>query len=312
MLQKIKDFFREMLFSSSGTALLVFLTMIFIALFNVLNSTLLFSNNAWMIPMLAIAFLVPFFIFRASRGGKEYIPTLHLSLPKKYHIPTIIFSTLLLILGSTLLKLWFVGGKYVEFPLYNAFYAHRNGNLFNDLYLVLVFCLIPPVLEGFVFRGSILHEHDRRGRMTATVFSSFMFAILEFDFEMLIPRFFVGIVLCIVLYATDSIATSVAIHIAYNFFAVFFEPTLISLKNVSSNVDLFAFIIAISTIIVAILLFSHLSRLYRKYSHDKFGENFIRSTPRERTFWHLVELLTSIPSLACYVLFVIVTLIVSK
>lgn len=311
MLQKIKDFFREMLFSSAGSALLTFLIMLLIAIFNLVNSTLLFSNNAWMIPMITLAFLIPFFIFRASRGGKEYLPSIHLSLPKKYHIPTIIFSTLLSMLGSILLKLAFVNGKYTEFAIYNAFYAHRNGNLFNDLYLVLVFCIIPPVLEGLIFRGSIIREHDRRGRMTATVFSSLLFALVGFSFEMLVPRFFVGALLCIVLYATDSIATCVAIHIAYNFFAVFFEPTFISVKNVSANVELFVFIVAILTIILAILLFSHLSRLYRKYSHDKFGENFTRSTPRERTFWHLLELMTSIPAIACYVLFAVVTLIIN-
>ena len=312
MLQKIKDFFREMLFSSSGTAFLTFLIMSLIAIFNLLNSTLLFSNNVFIIPMLAIAFVLPFIVFAASRGGKEYLPTLHLSLPKKQHVPTIIFSILLLILGSTLLKLAFVNGKYTEFYVYNAFYAHRNGNLFNDIYLILAFCIIPPVLEGVVFRGALIREHDKRGRMTVTVFSSLLFALLGFSFEMLIPRFFLGIMLCIVLYATDSIATSIAIHIAYNFFAVFFEPTLISVKNVSSNYDLFAFIIAILTIIVAIFLFSHLSRLYRKYSHDKFGESFTRSTPRERTFWHLVELTTSIPAIACFVLFIVVTLIVNR
>ena len=311
MLQKIKDFFHEMLFAPSGTAFFTFLIMLFVAIFNLMNSTLLFSNNALIIPMLAIAFAIPFVVFATSRGGKEYLPTIHLSSPKKYHIPTIVFSVLLLILGSTMLKLAFVNGKYTEFSIYNAFYAHRNGNILNDLYLVLVFCIIPPVLEGIVFRGSFIREHDKRGRMTVTLFSSLLFALLGFSFEMLIPRFFLGVVLCIVLYATDSITTSIAIHIAYNFFAVFLEPTLISVKNVSSNYELFSFIIVILTIVVAILLFSHLSRLYRKYSHDKFGENFIRSTPRERTFWHLVELLTSTPSIACYVLFVVVNLIIN-
>ena len=301
-----------MVFSPSGTAFLVLLVMLFLALFNLINTTLLFSGNEWIIPMLAIAFLIPFFIFRASRGGKKYIPTINLSLPQKHHIPTILFSTLLSILGSTLLKLIFIDGKYTEFSLYSAFFAHRNGNIFNDLYLVLAFCLIPPILEGLVFRGVILREHDKRGRMTSTVFSSLLFALLDFNLELFIPRFFLGILLCIVIYATDSIATTVAIHIAYNIFAVFIEPTFVSIKNVSANFELFTFILMILTLIVAIFMFSHLSRLYKKYSHDKFGDNFTRSTPRERTFWHLVELLTSIPSLACYILFIITIFILNK
>lgn len=309
MLKKIKDFLLDMIYSTSGTATLSLLIMILLATFNFVNTGLLFSNNAWMIPMLAISFLVPFFAFRATHGGKKYIPTIHLDIPKKYHIPTIIFSTLLLILGSTLLKLAFISGKYTELPLYNAFFAHRNGKIFNDIYLVIVFCIIPPVLEGLIFRGTIIREHDKQGRMTATIFSSLMFALIGFSFELFIPQFFVGVLLCIVLYATNSIAISVAIHIAYNFFAIFVEPTFISIKSVSSNFELFTFLMAILALVVAFFLFSHLSRLYRKYSHDKFGENMTRSTPRERTFWNLASLMLSIPAIACYVVFIIVTLI---
>ncbi|MBR2381276.1 MAG: CPBP family intramembrane metalloprotease [Clostridia bacterium] len=309
MLNKIKSFFSEMLYAPSGTALAVFLTMLLLSIFNLINTTLLTSSNAWMLPVLLISFLVPFCIFRASRGGKKYLPTLHVSLPKKIHIPTIIFSTLFVILGSTLLKLLIFSGKYSAFPLYNVFFANRNGNIWRDIYFVLAFCITSPVLEGLFFRGAMIKEHDRRGRLTATLFSSFLFALLGFSAQELLPRLFLGALLCIVLYGTDSIAITISIHIAYNIFAVFIEPTLVSLKNVSANFELFAFILAIAAIIAAILLFSHLSRLYRKYSHDKFGKNFVRSTPRERTFWHLVELMLSLPAISCYVLFIVVTLI---
>ena len=309
MLKKIKDFFLELILAPSGTALVVFLSMLMLSVFNLISTTFLTSNNAWMIPVMLISFLLPFFIFRASRGGKKYLPTLHLSVPKKIHLPAILFATLLIILGSTLLKLLIYSGKYTAFPLYSVFFANRNGNVWRDIYFILAFCIIPPILEGLIFRGIILKEHDRRGRLTATVFSSLLFSLLGFSAQELFPRFFLGAILCMVLYATDSIVITMSIHIAYNIFAVFVEPTLVSLKNVSANFELFAFILAIVTIIVAISLFSHLSRLYKKYSHDKFGENFVKSTPRERTFWHLVELMLSVPAIACYVLFVVVTLI---
>ena len=97
----------------------------------------------------------------------------------------------------------------------------------------------------------------------------------------------------------------------YNFFAVFFEPSLIALKNVSSNFELFVYMIAILALVMAIFLFTRLSHLYKKYSHDKFGENMVRTTNRQKSFWNTVELLTSIPAIACYVLFMIVTLILA-
>ena len=310
MLRKIEDFLKELLYATSGTAFLVFTVMLMLLLCNIINTTLFLSSNAWMIVMIPLAFALPFLVFRNSRGGDGYIPTTNFSLPKKIHIPTIVFSSLVIFLGSSLLKLLIFEGKYTEFSLYNSFFAHRNGSVWNDIYLVLAFCIIPPVLEGIVFRGIFIKEHDKRGRLVVTVFSSLMFSLLTFSFEELIPRFFLGVMLCIVLYATDSITTAVAIHIAYNFFAVFFEPTVVSIKNVSSSYTLFAFLLAIATLVMGIFLFSHLSRLYKKYSHDQFGHNFVRSTPKEKSFWNLVELCTSIPSIACFVLYLIATLVI--
>ena len=309
MLKRIKDFFAEMLYAPIGALLLVFAIMLMLSIFNLINTTLLFSSNTWMLPMIALAFLVPYFIFRAFRGGKKYLPAQHLETPKRYHIPIILLSTGLILLGSMLIKILLIKGKYVEFPLYSAFFANRNGSVFNDIYLALVFCLIPPIFEGLIFRGVLIKEFYRRGFLCAVLCSSIFFSLLGFSFFELLPRFFLGIMLCIVIYATESLAITITMHIAYNLFATFFEPTFISLKNISANTDLFIFITTIITLIIGIFLFSHLSRLYRKYSHTKFGENFVKSTSIERTFWHLVELMLSIPAIACYVLFMIVTLI---
>ena len=309
MLKRIKDFFAEMLYAPIGALLLVFAIMLMLSIFNLINTTLLFSTNAWMLPMVALAFLVPYLIFRASRGGNKYIPAVHLATPQKHHIPIILLSTSLILLGSMLLKILLLKGKYVEFPLYNTFFANRNGSIFNDIYLVLSFCIIPPIFEGIIFRGVILKEFHRRGFLCAVLCSSIFCSLLGFSFFELLPRFFLCLMLCIVIYATESLAISITIHIAYNLFATFFEPTFVSLKNISANTELFIFITIIITLVIAISLFSHLSRLYRRYSHTKFGENFVKSTSIERTFWHLVELMLSIPAIACYVLFMIVALI---
>ena len=111
MLKKIKNFFLEMIYESSGTAFVVFLTMLLLSVFNFINSALLFSNNWFMIPMIALAFVLPFLLFRATRGGKKYLPTIHLELPKKYHIQTILLSFLLLILKN---NIQFSNGSYLS------------------------------------------------------------------------------------------------------------------------------------------------------------------------------------------------------
>ena len=311
MLKKIKYFFLDMLYAPSGAALLVFAIMLLLALGNLINTTLFFSGNGAMLVIILIAFCVPLFVFWLSRGGKSYFPTIHFELPKKIHFPTIIFGLLLAISGSLLLKILIIEGKYTEFSVYNTFWAHRNESFGNDVYLLFAFAIVIPVLEGIAFRGALIKEHDRRGRLCAVLVSSLLFSLLGFSFADILPRFFLGALLCILLYATESITLTIALHIAYNFFAVFFEPSLIALKNVSSNFELFVYMIAILALVMAIFLFTRLSHLYKKYSHDKFGENTVRTTNRQKSFWNTVELLTSIPAIACYVLFMIVTLILA-
>jgi hypothetical protein len=175
--------------------------------------------------------------------------------------------------------------------------------------LFLAFCIIPPILEAFIFRGAILKELDKRGRLTATLCSSILFALLGFNMLELLPRFLIGCILCMMIYATDSIILSATMHIAYNIFAVFIEPTLVSMKNVSSNFVLFTFIVTIIVLVVGILLMSGLSRLYHKYSHDKFGINTTKSTSRRKTLHFFTEFMFSLPAIACYVVFVIVSLL---
>lgn len=309
MIKKIKVFVSKILFSSSGSTLLSLAIMLLLAFFNLINTFLFFGTNALMLPMILLAFVYPFLVFRASRVKKMTIPSTHLALPKIIHLPTIVLGTLVLFFGSTLLKFAFYNDVYTEFSLYGAFFARRNGLLHNDLYLVLTFCVIPPALEGVIYRGAVIKELDKHGRLTATLFSSLFFALVGLCAEEFLPRFFAGALLCIILYATDSLVATVIIHIAYNLYAVFVEPTLVSLKHVSSNATLVAFLLAMATLGLTISMLSHLSRLYKKYSHDRFGISTKRSTPRNKTFHDLKELLLSPTALACYVFFVIVIII---
>ena len=54
--------------------LLIFAVMLLLSVFNFINSALLFANNAFILLMIPAAFIVPYVLFAASRGGKKYVP----------------------------------------------------------------------------------------------------------------------------------------------------------------------------------------------------------------------------------------------
>ena len=310
MTKKLKNYLLKLLFGDYGAILLSFSIMVLLSVFNLIN-TVFFSSTIWgMLLFVLLAFVPPLAIFIASRTQK-YFPTLHLGSLKKYHIPTIVYSFFLLIFGSVMLKFIFFDEQYTTFSLYNAFFAELDGGLLKKIYLFFSFCVLPPILEGIVYRGILIKQYDVRGRLTSSVVSSLLFALLGFNINEIPQRFFMGVVLCIVLYATSSILISVTIHILYNIFALCFEPIFVSLKNISANASAFLLLILIATLIMATCLCSHLCRLYHKYSRDKNYNNFKRSTPRERTFWHVVELFISAPAIACYVFFITAVIIMN-
>ncbi len=309
MMKKIKDLLAEILFSSSGTTYLSLAIMLFLAFFNLINRALLLGTNALMLPMVSVAFVCPFWISRASRGNKMKIPSFHLALPKRIHLPTVALGTLVLFFGSALLKFAFYDEVYTEFSLYGAFFARRNGSVWNDIYIAFAFCIVPPLLEGIIYRGAVIKELDKHGRLTAVLFSSLFFALVGLNGTELLPRFFAGALLCMILYATDSLAVSIGVHIAYNLYATFAEPTIVSLKHVSSSPELVALLLALVTLALSASMLSHLSRLYKKYSHDRFGKSAKRSTPRAKTAHDLAELMLSPAAIACYVFFIAVNLI---
>ena len=299
-----------MLFSNLSALLLCFAVTLLLASFNFINSVFLSSSIWSMLFFIPLAFCPSIAIFLLSKK-QRYLITKHLCKIKKYHIPAIIYSILLLIFGSLFLKFIFIDGQYTAFSLYNTFFAKIDGGFAKQLYLLLTFCIIPPIFEGIIYRGILIKEYDKRGRMCATLVSSTLYALLGFDFSLVPQRFFMGALLCILLYATSSIIVSISANIIYNIFALYFEPIFISLKKVSANANTFSQLILIASLIMATCLCSHLFRLYKKYSKDKNYLNFKKSTPRERTFWHLVELLLSAPALSCYVLFLVTVAIIN-
>ena len=71
-------------------------------------------------------------------------------------------ATILLISGSIMYAFLIngVGGTDSSFTLYNVFTAKKTGAISGNLYLILVYALIPAVFEEFTFRGVICSGYE--------------------------------------------------------------------------------------------------------------------------------------------------------
>ena len=89
----------------------------------------------------------------------------------------------------------------------------------RPIYTDIIYAIcIAPVLEEIVFRGVLMTYLKKYGIKTAIIISSLFFGISHYNIYMVIPAFFIGIVLACVAYKY-SLKYSVLLHILMNIVA---------------------------------------------------------------------------------------------
>lgn len=81
---------------------------------------------------------------------------------------------------------------------------------------VTLLALIPALVEEFVCRGVIFHGLRHNGIWKAILISALLFGIMHMNFNQMSYAFVLGIVLALVVEATDSIWASVIVHFTFN------------------------------------------------------------------------------------------------
>ena len=309
MKDKIREIIEYLKYTKTGYLFVPLAVYVLLLLSNLINTFTLNRGSALIIVFLALSLFAPALLWIFIREKKRYIPSLKINLPKKEHLFPLLLSFVVLASGCVLLDMLFSGQNYVDYSIYNTFFVVRNRGFFNVLYTILAFAIIPAALEELIFRGILCAELERRGTLCAVLLSSLFFSFTQFSFSKLPIYFFIGIILAMMLYATRSIICTVALHIAYNLFAIFAQPIFVSLKDVSANPELFIYLVLIVMVVALILLTLQLSKLYRAYSVEEASSGNTRSMPLDRTLFSIVEALLSPFALCSFAVFLIASII---
>lgn len=103
-----------------------------------------------------------------------------------------------------------------------SFVINIEGQKFivqRPIYTDIIYAIcIAPVLEEIVFRGVLMTYLKKYGIKTAIIISSLFFGISHYNIYMVIPAFFIGIVLACVAYKY-SLKYSVLLHVLMNIVA---------------------------------------------------------------------------------------------
>lgn len=107
-------------------------------------------------------------------------------------------------------------------------------SLTDKLAGVFSIVLVAPVTEELVFRGAIMRGLEGKSKWFAIIITGLFFGLLHCSYYSFVQKIFAGIILCYIVYVTDSIYSSMIVHIINNGISVILE--LIS-ENIMQTED---------------------------------------------------------------------------
>lgn len=249
-----------------------------------------------------LAFLLPSLAFSRWRG-RGYMRTLRFRPVYFTHVPLLIFAFLALFSASTLLSIVFGGVETVGNST-TSFGGVTLDGVGKIVLMIPLLALVPAVLEELLFRGILCSELDRRGILRTVIVSALLFALVHFDLANFPFYLLAGVLLALVLYATDSLIATMIVHAAYNLASLFGRRYLNTFYRFTGSAELFLFLLILVLLVSLLLFTSECARLYRMRARLGLREPR-RSVPMGVQLYTFIDALCEWPVIACIVLSIV-------
>jgi len=153
---------------------------------------------------------------------------------KKFNIPifdvkaVLKIRVILIAFLGIIIFLFFISILVKLFDIHVKQFKFININIFrkSSFSFYLATSIIAPIYEEYVFRGVILgsilkikKDPSKLYVVLSLIFSSFLFAIVHFDFEAFLPIFFLGLYLGALALYRQNIMLPITIHLLNNLLA---------------------------------------------------------------------------------------------
>lgn len=225
-------------------------------------------------------FMIPSLFFCTLRGG-DYKSSLRLSRPTAQSVIFMLCALGVMICGSCVIEYFMSriapATMSASTVATSAGYAMNHG-LFDGMYLVIAFAVLPAMTEELLFRGIILTEYSPLGIFCAVFMSSVMFAACHLSPVRFPVYAFCGIVLSMTAYAARSVIASMILHTLYNVFVLFFEQHVLELAE-KQNISAVLFVIAAAfcTLLFATVMCFEGASVYKSYASDNVPSDYAPS-----------------------------------
>ncbi len=249
-------------------------------------------------------------LFYCRAGTGRVTKQMRLRLPRPGHILLLLYGAVLLVCCNALISM----GMYRLLPehfsasttLTEASFAMNSG-VFDGMYMVVAFAVLPAVTEELVFRGIVVGEYEQYGPGFAVVLSALTFAMSHYNFARLPVYLVSGVILALVLYATRSLFAAMLLHSLNNISVLLLEKYVLYIAEKQNISMLLLIIILVTVALTAFVLFcGEAAGIYRGYGEDAVPAEY-GGKRRTSFFAGLAETCFSPTFLILVVIFITVT-----
>ncbi len=126
---------------------------------------------------------------------------------------------------------------------------------------LVVVALLPAFFEELLMRGIVLSATEEKGYRASLIISGLYFAIIHNQIENFAGHFFLGFLLCYIVWMTQSVWGGIIAHFSFNAFGMIFDYLMNSTEEATASGDAFYWIV---TAILSLLFFFFVSTINRK------------------------------------------------
>jgi len=215
-----------------------------------------------------VVLLLPCIFYYLIKGRKLSSP-MFISLIKPSHILFILFTMLLFISGTILIKyIYYVAGEYsTDLSIYFKSVID-NMDRDNPIGIIISLIIVPAFCEEIFFRGVVLSEYRKNGSVNAVIVSAICFSMLHFSVNNFLVYFFAGIVLGFVTVITRSIIAPIIIHLASNALSIYGSDLFLKITIQKSGIFFVGFLVLIIFGLSLLFVISKLEQIYYFYTDN--------------------------------------------
>ncbi|PKM61137.1 MAG: hypothetical protein CVU97_07400 [Firmicutes bacterium HGW-Firmicutes-21] len=225
------------------------------------------SNIFLVITVIQLVVLIlPCILYYLVKGKKLTSP-MFISMIRPSHIIFIIFTLLLFISGTVLIKyIYYAGGNHITSlsGYFDSIAAEQDE--VSNLGIIISLIVVPAFCEEIFFRGVVLSEYRGLGSVNAVIMSALCFSMLHFSLSNFPIYFFTGIILGFVTVVTRSLIAPILLHLISNTLSIYGSDLFLRVTIQKSGAFFIGFVILMIFGLSLIFVISKLEQIYFSYA----------------------------------------------